>query len=158
MATKYRVKLRCRACGHEYSRILKHLNDPDPPCPRKACRTAATPLLGIDLEGGKAPSIGGSNTARAIKETSEMVMQTYGLSDLRDDMRPGENAVPKLPPAMQSQVDNFWGGSRGTIKAKTIAAQAMAGAFSPGSTGAPDPVAMTHAAKYRPPVRLVNEK
>ena len=66
-------------------------------------------------------------------------MQDYKLTDLRDNIRPGESMVPKLPGKMQSAADNFFGGGNlngGSRSMNALARRALAGAYK-GSAVAP---------------------
>lgn len=53
------------------------------------------------------------------------------MTNLRDHLREGESMAPKLPPAQQEKVDNFWGGPR---KAKLR--EAMPANLQPSNVGA----------------------
>jgi hypothetical protein len=67
--------------------------------------------IGMDLTLNKAPAaIGGNIQVKAIDETAKIVMEDYGMTDLRSDVRETESAAPKLPPVLQRQADNFFGG------------------------------------------------
>ena len=107
------VKMRCTVCGHSWKRRTKNPESADPPCPNLACGEAMLPI-GMDLTLNKAPaSIGGNIHVKAIDETAKIVMEEHGMTDLRSDVREGETAAPKLPPHLQAQADNFFGGPKG---------------------------------------------
>jgi len=116
---RYKLRLKCLRCGHEYQRIVRSLNDPDPPCPRKACKLATEAETAARaernrseiFEAGQFPGITGDKPmVKAIDATASQVMQDYGLTDLKDNIRPGETMAPKLPGKMQEAADNFFGG------------------------------------------------
>lgn len=107
---KYRLTLRCLECDHKFKRIVTTLDQPDPPCPK--CKKKARKPRGMDFNSTRAPSVGGSIMTQAIDETSRIVMQDHGMTNLRDRLREGEIMAPSLPPAQQAKVDNFWGGPR----------------------------------------------
>lgn len=121
MAQRYKVTCRCRSCGYKWSRIVTNYNQPDPPCPRptkfdeageviETCGADQRPR-GIDLTLNKAPaSIGGNLAVKAIDETANIVMRDYGMTDMRDDVRVGESAAPKLHPTQQKMADGFFSG------------------------------------------------
>ena len=116
----------------------------------------------MDLTLNKAPAaVGMSVGVKAIDETASIVMQDYGLTDMRSDVRQGESAAPKLPPVLQRQADNFFGGAGGKRQAGGFnfgraARAAMSGALSdPRSTAAS--IGATHAARVRPRVEIVGD-
>src|ERR1700743_2073415 len=120
-ADRTRVKGRCLRCGHIYSRVIKRLSDPDPPCPKKACKEQiaaeqkAKEARHVEaiIETGKAPGHIGENVhVKAIDQTAEIVMQDYGMTDLKDNTRQGDSMVPGLTPRQREMSKNFWGGKR----------------------------------------------
>jgi hypothetical protein len=163
MSTKFQVKLRCD-CGHRYVRTMEAADEaaletmPDPPCPK--CSKAAVVRPPYPLADGKAPAVGGSLLARATDYTIEGTMQDYGMTDMRapSEVREGESSAPKLAPAMQAQVDGFFGGPGkrrnplGMNSAQILKA-ATAGRFMTPDT--PNPVAIHAKAKDRPPINIV---
>lgn len=144
--TRYRITLECGRCGHHYSRITTKLDKKDPPCPKRACKEAAfeeaverearnrTQMFEEQRPPGH---IGQSVTVKAIDKTAEIVMKDHGMTDLRDNLRMGDTMAPKLPGAMQSAADNFFGGKavagragiRNQKQAELLGRRAMAGAF-----------------------------
>lgn len=110
---------RCRTCGNRFS--VKRLTADSskvkaPNCPRRSCigksRQSHVPDIGFDPSEGKAPALGGSIPTRAFDTAMEMTMQDHGMTDIRDDARPGEPSVPKLRPDLQERADNFFGGQK----------------------------------------------
>lgn len=118
---RYRVRCRCKRCGHIYRRIIKKLNDPDPPCPKKKCKEAIAAEQAEKMEAnveemietGETPGHVGANvTVKAIDETAKIVMEDYQMTDLKDNVRQGESMVPALTPRQAAMSKNFWGGGR----------------------------------------------
>ena len=137
---KYRITCRCLRCGHEYNRVVSNLMSKNPPCPKKACKEAAIEeevrkrLANAQaiLESGDFPGVTGNRNVKIVDGVAEQVMSDYKLTDLRDNIRPGESMAPKLPPQMQKQADNFFGGANlgiGGRRMNALAKRALAGAF-----------------------------
>jgi len=141
---KVRVHFRCGDCGHEWSRVYKSVPSRDPPCPNKTCSEASelatlrreNENLRRMLEEGRAPAqIGKNPTVKAVDTTAEIVMQDYGLTDLRDNVRQGESVAPKLPPQQQKQADSYFSPEAGRAagmnkrQAELLKRRAIAGAF-----------------------------
>ena len=170
---RYRPLFTCRVCGNRWKgRTVTVLDgmDPEthaaamlemdetPKCPNLACGTRAVPR-GMDLSLQTAPGLVGSNTQiKAIDETAKIVMEDYGMTDLRSDVRPGESAAPKIAPALQMQADNFFVGGRKrhpglpnkpSLSPAFLGRAALAGAYR--QTGTVD----TLSPAVQPPVRLV---
>lgn len=127
---KYKVELRCKdwRCKHKFSRTMyaddeEHLASmPNPPCPK--CKKklqrkdateeaqAALPIMPMEQwleQGGKGPGINGqSNLVKAIDMAAEITMKDYNLTNLKDNIRPGETMAPRLPVQQQSLADNFF--------------------------------------------------
>lgn len=173
---RYRITYRCSRCGHEYNRVTTKLDRKDPPCPKMECRVAraleekelADFNMARMLEEQRPPGqLVQSNAIKAIDATAAMVMKDYGLTDLRDNIKPGEIAAPKLPPAQQRAADSFFsgaevakqaGGARLQARVKSLGAQAIAGAF---RSGAVNPARINAAAGIQPgtpPLRLVRKE
>ena len=182
---RYRVKCRCLRCGHVYSRIIKRLTDPDPPCPKKACKAeitkeqAAKEARHVEamIESGETPGHIGENVrVKAIDATAEIVMQDYGMTDLKDNTRQGEAMVPNLTPRQQIMNKNFWGGGKMKdrkrdptyqlgvqTRQKSIIDGAMQGKFLPNVAGSVPKDSNTgdtvlrqiHSTRYKPPVNII---
>ena len=151
--TKYRVKIRCKLCYHVYQRTLTSLSDPDPPCPK--CGGAAAPAPGIDFETGKAPAVGGSNLTKAVDLTAQIVMEDHKMTDLKDNVRYGETAVPKLPPVQQAMADSMFSRKKPGINPNvlnTLGRRALAGGY---AGGTPDVIRAVHNAKLKPGVKII---
>lgn len=144
--TKYRLHLRCLRCGKEYTRIVAKVTDKDPPCPRKRCRELAMEeeisiraenMARIVSEGRAPATIGNNALVRAVDKTAEIVMADHGLTNLKDNIRPGEIAAPRLAPKLQDAADNFFSGKvavpggdeRRRRQMDLLGRRAMAGAF-----------------------------
>lgn len=137
---KYRLILRCLDCDHKFHRIVKSLDQPDPPCPK--CKRKARKPRGMDFNSRRAPSVGGSLMGKAIEETARIVMADHKMTDLKDHLREGETMAPRLPPAQQEKVDNFWGGPRrarlreampANLQPNAVGAAALGGAYRGGN-------------------------
>lgn len=141
---RYKYHYRCEACGHEYSKICTSVPKVDPKCPNKSCSDKAKLAeqereianLKRMLESGQAPvQIGHKTVVKAIDETASIVMQDYGLTNLRDNVGPGEAVAPKLPPAQQAAADGYFNGGAmkrsgiTSAQANLLGRRAMAGAF-----------------------------
>lgn len=143
---RYRIRLRCTRCGHEYERTTTKLTGRDPPCPKKLCREIAVEEsrkreaenLAAIVETQRAPGhIGDKPIVRAIDKTAEIVMQDHGMTDLRTNIREGEMAAPKLEPAKQRAADSFFSGEevkrqvgpRVSRRMDILGRRAMAGSF-----------------------------
>lgn len=157
----YQITMSCTRCGNRWKRRTKSPDSPDPPCPNLAC--GETPITrGMDLSSSRAPAtIGANPRVQAVDETYKIVTQDYGMTDMRDDVREGESATPKLPPAQQTMADNYFGGPKGRrtrmpgFNAGASVAAALSGRLSdPVSTQRS--IVQTHQKRIRPPVHIVN--
>lgn len=155
----YKITCRCTRCGTKWKRRTKNPESPDPACPNLACGEIPV-IIGMDLTSNKAPAtIGGNIAVKAMDETAAIVMQDYGMTDLRDDVRQGESASPKLPPKQQAMADNYFGGAKGRraipgMNPAAHVAAAVSGRLSdPASTNRS--IGAVHQARVRPPVHIV---
>ena len=164
MTKMYIHRFRCSVCGCKFSKKRKTRAGGTPKCPEKSCPShdAERTRPQFDPTAGRAPGkIGGSNVVKAIDATAEMVMEDYGLTDLRTDVREGETMAPKLPPRLQSMADGFFAGGRGgngkklPINTAKIARQVNSGSLRQERFGAPNAVGMMHERREKPPVRIV---
>jgi hypothetical protein len=144
MPRKYKIRYQCDLCGHQYSRTYKAIPIKDPPCPSKAC-VAKQQLIAAQREmenlrrmvaEGVAPAQTGANTrVKAVDETAKIVMEDYKMTDLKDNIRHGENVAPKLPPQQQTLADNYFNGKGlraagfSAKQAEALGRRAIAGAF-----------------------------
>jgi hypothetical protein len=165
MSTRFSVTIRCLNpdCGHRYKRVLMAENEdalsyvPDPPCPE--CRKRSKKKR-FDYD-GQAPAVGGSMVARAVDITAEIAMENTGLTDLRDDVREGETATPKLAPRLQQMADNMFARPKGRghganimgLSPAAVRQAAVNGRFMTPDT--PNPVAIQHTMKDRKPIEIV---
>lgn len=166
MKQKYRLTFSCS--DHGSFKIItqdeqKAMDDnyiaPCPQCKAKKKKVHRRVVLGdgpvseSDINGNpnpppiqKAPSIGGSNIGKAVDATARMVMEDYGMTDLRDNVRQGEAMAPKLAPRLQEQADSFFSPKKNkalpSSAAGQIARAALSGKFSPVRTNSPDPMGM----------------
>lgn len=182
---RYRVRCRCLRCGHIYSRIIKKITDPDPPCPKKVCRQAIAAEQALResdnvqamIETGETPGhIGANVKVKAIDETAKIVMEDYNMTDLKDNMRAGDSMAPQLTPRQRAMSENFWGGKRLSDRKRSPTYQmgvqeqqrslvdnAMAGKFLPNVAGSVPRDSQTgdnllrkiHGERYKPPVDIL---
>lgn len=119
----------CTDCDFEWT-VFCDYEDPLPDCPVCAHASRWQPM----------PVAIGTNKGKAVDYTQRMVEETMGLTNFRDNQRPGDIAAmgpepmqtaeserltreavemarglggveqPPLPPALQQQVESFWGG------------------------------------------------
>ncbi len=165
---RYRVTFECAKCGHVYRKTFKSIPKDDPPCPNPSCAEASRVAqlekevenLRRMLESGQPPAqIGKKVVVKAIDTTAEIVMQDYGLSNLKDGIRTGETMAPKLPPAQQAAADGYFGGqalkSAGVNKKQMdlLGRRAISGAFRSMSV-APSAI-MPHTPQGSSPLRVV---
>lgn len=161
---RFQVTIRCQECHHRYKRVLAAEDESalaavaDPPCPR--CSAAARAPKPFDFASRKAPGVGGSLTARAVDTTAEIVMQDYGMTDLRSDVREGESAAPKLAPRLQAAADNMFArrpqrGGAGVLglPPRSVLQAAVNGRFSTADTV--NPISIQHAKRDKPPIHIV---
>jgi hypothetical protein len=164
---KYKIRYRCVRCGHLYHQIASSLQIPDKPCPKKACREAIleeeimrrAENLAAVLAAKSFPGIVGDKPiVKAIDTTAQVVMEDYGMTDLKDNLRPGDSMAPKLPPEQQKKVDNFFSGGakKNTQAARRMTAlgqRAIAGSF---KNAAVTPNEVFRAPPGQPAFRKVN--
>jgi hypothetical protein len=141
---EYTIHCECLICGHVYSRKVRRVTERNPPCPIKACREAQAKAqaerMAANIENiiaeQRPPGVVGSNVAKAIDHTNEIVARDYGFSDVRDAKREGDTSVPRLPTHQQARVDGFWGNKPKHNPALAnqmhlLGQRAMAGSFAP---------------------------
>ena len=111
--TRFQLSCRCTSCGLKFRRVIEAESEADivygqaPPCPTCA-RGQKSKVAKFDFHSRKAPAAGGSLRVRAIDTTAQIVMEDYGMSDLKDRVYEGETAAPKLPPKLQTMADNMF--------------------------------------------------
>lgn len=162
----FKVTCRCVQCGHRWMYRTKHPDRPDPPCPNLDCGVQGEPI-GMDLTLNKAPAAVGMNIGvKAIDETAKIVMEDYGMTNLRSDVRETESAAPPLPPVLQRQADNYFGGgpkgqrrSPGMpINLAAHARAALAGRFND-PRGADQTIGAAHRARLaKPTITVATER
>ena len=142
---RYRIQCRCLRCGKPYSYVTAKISDYDRPCPRKRCKQAAVDeqveraarnMAAIIVSQRPPGHIGDSVIVKAVDATAQIVMEDHKMTDLQDNLRTGDMAAPKLPPAQQKLADGFFGGQavaeRNGVSSRQMQAlgrRAMAGAF-----------------------------
>jgi hypothetical protein len=189
-ADRYKVHCRCLRCGRKYTRFIERISDPDPPCPYKACQKAIarekaekeTRHVEAMIETGETPGhVGANNRVKAIDATAEIVMQDYGMTDLKDNTRQGESMAPQLTPRQRAMDKDFWGGRKlndrrnptylkgiplnegSETPNQGLGARALNGAFLPNVVGSQPRDSVTgdnllrqiHGNRYKPPVEIV---
>ena len=114
---KYRQRFRCSDCGHEWkSRWSSAPVTKDPPCPNPSCqqvrqlRQAQIEIQNLRkmIEEQKAPGQIGSPEVKKVDWVAETTMQSYGMTDLKDNLREGDTMAPKLAPKAQAAADNYF--------------------------------------------------
>ena len=176
---KYRVTYCCAQCNHQWkSKWLKAVPKKDPPCPNPSCaeirvlrQTAVeNQRLRAMLEEGRGPAhIGENKVVKAVDTTADIVMQDYGMTDLKDGIRQGESMAPKLAPGAQALADGMFNpgshdvkvrdamtGQMQTVQAaqmNRIGKRALAGAYR-GMAVAPN-VVIPENMRSKPPLQLV---
>ena len=115
---RYAHWFRCRTCAHRFSVVRLTADSTKvktPKCPHKGCngrvRESHMEDRGMDVAAGRAPATT-SVQAQAYDLAHKWSMQEQGATDIRDNARPGESSVAPLPPKLQRDVENFWGGPR----------------------------------------------
>lgn len=165
MSTRFKVSIKCLACGHRYARVMRAMDEyeletiPDPPCP---CCEKAGRIPAFNYESGKAPAAIGSLLAQAVDTTAQIVMEDHGMTDLRDNVREGETAAPKLAPKLQAMADGMFArpknrrrptGGIFDLPPAAIMRAAVGGRFMTPDTA--QPVAVQHAKRDRAPIHIV---
>lgn len=142
--TRFKITCKCLRCGLDYSWITTKPTTKDRPCPKKACKEAVlkeqwereSENMRRILETQTPPGHIGANPAvNAVDITADIVMKDHNLTNLQDNLRPGDTMAPKLPPAAQKQADNFFTKNPladrgvGSRQAELLRRRALAGAF-----------------------------
>lgn len=143
---RYKIVCQCGRCGKEFSWVTTKVGSVNRPCPRKSCKAAerreeimreAANMAQI-IEEQRAPGhIGDKVIVKAIDETAKTVMEDYGMTDLKDNLRMGDTMAPKLAPQMQHAADHMFDGGavkgragvRNQRQAELLGRRAIAGAF-----------------------------
>lgn len=163
---KLLVTYRCKVCAVKFKATI-YDGDPDPACPNLECGEVQT-AIGLDVAGGRAPSVGGSLGTRAFDRATDIVMQDQHLTNLSDAKYEGDSMAPKLGHAQQKIADSMFdpkaraevfGGMRGGGSLLNRIAGQGAGAASSliqPSRHYRDPIAPIHAARSAPPVNIIH--
>lgn len=171
----FNIHCRCLECGHKYKKRVEADSIEavgaiaDPPCPK--CKKKKRPAVHGGLEEiiatQSAPSVNHNGPrSQAIDETARIVMEDYGLSDLKTNIREGDSMAPNLTPQQRKMGENFWGGRRGQkpmMDGKQMVSSAMQGAFLPGRGAQAQPGAVSgnemltalHRTRSRPKTTII---
>lgn len=140
---RYKITAMCGRCEQEFSWTTTTSIGKDRACPRKACKQAvhdeevqreAANMARI-IETQHPPGhIGDKVIVKAIDETAKIVMEDFGMTDLKDNIRQGDSMAPKLPGQQQQAADSFFDkgpvrGARAQKQMDLIGRRAMAGAY-----------------------------
>ena len=143
----------CDECGTSIKNYLKmSRDDPDPECPGcSAISQRLPPVVNI-----------GTNKGRAV-DIAQREAEDHGFTDMRDNLREGDIAAPRLAPHLQKVVDGFWGSAatpalagKGPADMLAIARNAAAQSKAEGS----NPLALTqqkmrlHGGDGKPKIRV----
>ncbi len=161
----FETKYSCSDCTHVFSVVTE--NRPKgrcPSCPECKKKNHAT-LRSISksnrsytqkeldhntqdiLQSRQAPAMGKSDFTKAMDLTANIVMEDCNMTNLRDNLREGENMVPNLAPELEKRVETAFQpqknnimGMQGSGLQKTITNQINSGAVK-GYSGKDDVVA-----------------
>jgi hypothetical protein len=125
---RFRHFFRCRTCANRFY-VERLTADPTkvktPRCPRKSCggkaRESHVADIGMDVSSGRAPGLT-TVQAQAFDLAHKWQMEEQKVTNIRDNVRPGESSAPPLEPRLQSMADGFWGGNRQQKKTRTARA------------------------------------
>jgi len=98
----------CDLCGAKFDKLHFDRSEPPPPCPGCEALQARQVPAGFAITGSK---------SKAVDITQNIVEKDYGLTDMRDNLREGDIAAPRLPTHLQPAVDKFFSASGGLIAA-----------------------------------------
>lgn len=126
---RFKVRYQCARCGRKFSRTYEVIPKNDPPCPNRACVAAVAAeiklaekdreieyLRRLVEENNPGPAlVGMKNSVRAVDETAKIVMEDYGMTNLKDNIREGESVAPQLPPQQQKVADSYFGGGDANV-------------------------------------------
>ena len=116
---RFRITCRCDVCMEEYSWETEKPSRYNRLCPNPVCVATRKEENRAKVERNRAkifleqraPSvIGDKPVVRAVDTTADIVMQDYGMTDLKDNIREGDSVAPKLPAPQQRMADGFFGG------------------------------------------------
>lgn len=175
----YLCTCRCRVCGLEYEGVIQRKKDPNPRCPNLQCesraggtgrlfttetRGAPVAAFAFDPAAGKAPAMGASKITKAIDATAQIVMEDHRMTDLQDNLRPGDSMAPKLRPDLQAKADAMFSprrraaGGRNPFSHAAMVARINSGALAPAQTHSPDIIGAVHKAKLAAPTIMMENK
>lgn len=184
----YEAKYNCSDCNHAFIVITESRpRGRCPSCPE--CKKNDYPTLRSSTKTSRvytqeeldantkhiidnqiAPTIVGSNFTKAMDMTAKMVMQDYGMTNLKDNLRPGDAMVPKLDgrdvsgiqledrvtQVFKPQKNNVIGTQAASNLNSALMSQVQAGKFK-NYGGANDVVARQQESGIRVPTKILYE-
>lgn len=108
----------CGDCGVRFDKLHFDRNEPAPECPGCEARASSPVPAGF--------SIGNSKMSQAADITQDIMEKDLGFTDMRDRLREGDIAAPRLPPNLQKAADNMWNAPQGIIQSARAGAAAAA--------------------------------
>lgn len=123
----YEVKYCCDECDHVFYKMVdrdpRKINVRAPACPecrknkakaksqikvsgdvKSQTETQKDAVIEDIIASKKFPSSGKGAFTKAMDETAKIVMEDYQMTNLNDNLREGDNMVPKLRPELEAQV------------------------------------------------------
>lgn len=133
---------KCNTCNHVFEHFHKNADEPLPDCPRCVLMAELS-----DVE--KLPSVfktrstRAAQTAKAADTMYKIAEEDYGLTNMKDNLREGDIAavMPKLPPELQKNADNFW--QKNAMQKASLMSSARTGMALARAEGF-DPIALLH--------------
>ena len=108
----------CGECGCKFDKLHFDRSEPAPECPGcQAINSRQTPA-GFSI---------GGNVSKAVDITQNILETDYKMSNIKDNLREGDIAMPTIGPSLQPVVNNFWKPS-GDVIARARAGAAAAAA------------------------------
>lgn len=83
-------------------------NAPAADCALPKTHEERSDVIADMVASGKPPSMGKSNFTKCMDETARIVMDDYKMTNLNDNLREGDNMVPKLRQDLEEKVGAGW--------------------------------------------------
>jgi hypothetical protein len=109
---------RCPSCEQRFRVFGMAADDGAPPCPKCNWQESEWVPEAIAITGSR---------SKAIDITQQIAEKQFGLTNMADNLREGDVAVP-LNPTQSKMAENFWGGAKENTGAAIPAAQVMGAA------------------------------